>query len=141
MLAMSYLPTVLIISLLGLVVAYILYLNIKKQDSGSEKMQKISANIHLGAMTFLKAEYQRLALFVFVVAFLLLIGFSWKVAFSFILGAFCSALAGFIGMKAATRSNSRTTWAAKESGIAKALLVAFNGKFIFICDFRLFNGS
>ena len=122
-----YLPAVLLASLLGLVVAFILYRNIKKQDSGSEKMQKISENIHLGAMTFLKAEYQRLAFFVVLVAVLLFFGFSWKVSFAFILGAFCSALAGFIGMKAATRSNSRTTQAAKEYGIAKALLIAFNG--------------
>ena len=123
----SYLPLILAISLLGLVVAFFLYLNIKSQDSGTEKMQKISANIHLGAMTFLKAEYQRLALFVLFVAAFLFVGFSWKVSIAFILGAFCSALAGFIGMKAATRSNSRTTQAAKESGIQKALLIAFNG--------------
>lgn len=127
MLAMSYFPLVLIIGLLGLAVAFFLYHNIKKQDSGSEKMQKISSAIHLGAMTFLKAEYQRLALFVAVVAALLFAGFSWKVSLSFVLGAFCSALAGFIGMKAATQSNSRTTQAAKENGIAKALLIAFNG--------------
>ena len=127
MVAMSYLPVVLIVSLLGLVVAFILYHNIKRQDSGSEKMQKISEDIHLGAMTFLKAEYQRLAIFVAIAALLLFFIFSWKVSFAFILGAFCSALAGFIGMKAATRSNSRTTQAAKESGSAKALLIAFNG--------------
>ena len=127
MLIMSYLSTVLFVSLLGLVVAFFLYLNIKRQDSGSEKMQKISDNIHLGAMTFLRAKYYRLAIFVAVVAVFLFFGFSWKVSSAFILGAFCSALAGFIGMKSATRSNSRTTQAAKESGIAKALLIAFNG--------------
>ena len=127
MFIIAYLPVVLIASLLGLLVAFILYRNIKTQDSGSEKMQKISENIHLGAMTFLKAEYNRLGLFVAIVAIFLFFGFSWKVSLSFILGAFCSALAGFIGMKSATRSNSRTTQAAKESGIAKALLIAFNG--------------
>ena len=114
-------------SLIGLGLAYLLYLNIKKQSAGSEKMEKIAESIHLGAMTFLKAEYSRLAIFVLLVAVLLFFGFSWKVSFAFFLGAFCSALAGFIGMKSATRANVRTAQAAKEEGIGKALLVAFNG--------------
>ena len=113
-------------SLIGLILAYLLYLNIKKQSAGSEKMEKISEKIHSGAMTFLKAEYSRLAVFVVFVAVLLFFGFSWKVSFAFFLGAACSALAGFIGMKAATRGNVRTTQAAKEKGIGQALLVAFN---------------
>ena len=127
MFTLLYLPIVLIISGLGLAIAFFLYLNIKKQDAGTEKMQKISENIHLGAMTFLKAEYNRLAFFVALVALLLVFGFSWTVGLSFVLGACCSALAGFIGMKAATRSNSRTTQAAQKVGISKALLIAFNG--------------
>ena len=114
-------------SFTGLGLAYLLYLNVKKQPAGSEKMKKIAENIHLGAMTFLKAEYSRLAIFVLFVAGLLFFGFSWKVSFAFFLGAICSALAGFIGMKAATRGNVRTAQAAKEKGINKALLVAFNG--------------
>ena len=118
---------ILLASCMGLSLAYWLYSNIKKQPAGSEKMQKIAENIHLGAMTFLKAEYFRLAIFVSLVALVLFFGFSWKVSFSFFLGAICSALAGFIGMKAATRGNVRTAQAAKEKGIGKALLVAFNG--------------
>ena len=126
----GYIQNVLIILLssgLGLGLAYWLYFNIKQQSAGSEKMQKIAENIHLGAMTFLKAEYFRLSIFVFFVALVLFFGFSWKVSFSFFLGATCSALAGFIGMKAATRGNVRTAQAAKEKGIGKALLMAFNG--------------
>lgn len=120
-------PFILIIGFLGLAFAYFLYLNIKKQSSGSEKMQDISEKIHLGAMTFLKAEYSRLAVFVVVVAIALFFGISKLTSASFVLGALCSSLAGFIGMKAATRGNVRTAQAAKESGLGKALLIAFNG--------------
>ena len=118
---------ILLTGLSGLALAYFLYHNIKKQSAGSEKMQKIAESIHLGAMTFLKAEYSRLAVFVGVIAVLLFFGFSWKVSMAFILGAACSSLAGLIGMKSATHANSRTAQAAKETGIAKALLTAFNG--------------
>ena len=112
---------------IGLILAYLLYDNVKKQSVGSDKMKSIADQIHLGAMTFLKAEYSRLAVFVCCVAVLLFFGFSWAVSFAFILGASCSALAGFIGMKSATRGNVRTAQAAKEKGIGKALLIAFNG--------------
>ena len=118
---------ILLVSALGLGFAYYLYYGIKKQSVGSEKMDKIAENIHLGAMTFLKAEYSRLAIFVAVISLALFFGFAWNVAFAFFLGALCSASAGFIGMKAATRGNVRTAQAAKEKGIAKALLIAFNG--------------
>ena len=122
----NLLPVVLC-GLAGLTMAYFLYLNIKKQSSGSEKMKKIAESIHLGAMTFLRAEYSRLAIFVLCVAGLLFFSFSWTVSFAFCLGAGCSALAGFIGMKAATRGNVRTAQAAKDKGIGQALLIAFNG--------------
>ena len=113
--------------LLGLGFAYLLYHSTKKQSVGSSKMNSIAESIHQGAMTFLKAEYSRLGIFVALVTVLLFFGFSWKVGFSFFLGAVCSALAGFIGMKSATRANVRTAQAAKESGVSKALLLAFNG--------------
>ncbi|MDE0092816.1 MAG: sodium/proton-translocating pyrophosphatase, partial [Oligoflexia bacterium] len=112
---------------IGLGFAYFLYYNIKKQPVGSEKMKTISESIHLGAMTFLQAEYSRLAVFVALITGLLFFGFAWNVAFAFLLGALCSASAGFIGMKSATRGNVRTAQAAKQEGIAKALLIAFNG--------------
>lgn len=102
-----------------------------KQDAGSEKMAKISKNISEGAMAFLKAEYRVLAIFVVVVA--LILGFSadpgrsssW-IALSFVAGALCSGLAGFIGMRAATRANVRTTQGAR-SGLNRGLEIAFAG--------------
>ena len=95
-------------------------------------MIRIAGYIYEGAMAFLKAEYRILAYFVAVVAILLAIqGYasaesSILVAFSFICGAFCSALAGFIGMKAATKANVRTANAARKS-LNSALAVAFAG--------------
>jgi len=104
---------------------------VSKQDVGTEKMAKIAKHISDGAMSFLKAEYRILAIFVVIVAALLAWSgmtetSSWLVAVSFILGAICSALAGFIGMKVATKANVRTTAAARTS-LGKALEVAFAG--------------
>jgi len=90
-----------------------------RQEVGSDKMARIAKNISDGAMAFLKAEYKVLAIFVIVVAALMGWGGSVTngshpiVAVSFILGAICSGLAGFIGMKVATKANVRTTNAAR----------------------------
>ena len=105
---------------------------INKQDQGTEKMEQIGANISEGAMSFLKAEYRVLGIFVFIVAILL--GFanqgnensSSLVALSFIIGALASGLAGFLGMRVATKANNRTTNAAR-TGLAPALNIAFTG--------------
>ena len=105
---------------------------VSKQEVGTEKMAIIAKNIADGAMAFLKAEYRVLAIFVVCVAILLGISganaedSSWLVAVSFILGAICSALAGFIGMRVATKANVRTTNAARNS-LGRALEVAFSG--------------
>ena len=105
---------------------------VSKQDQGNEKMTRIAKNISDGAMSFLKAEYKVLAIFVVSVAVLLYFKgdnddtSSGFVALSFVVGAICSALAGFVGMKAATKANVRTTQAARTS-IGKALEVAFSG--------------
>lgn len=105
---------------------------VNKQDPGSDQMKKIAKNIADGAMAFLKAEYSVLAIFVVVIAGLLLYsgtiseGSHPLIAVSFILGAICSGLAGFIGMQVATRANVRTSQAAKTS-LGKALEVAFAG--------------
>lgn len=102
------------------------------QDAGNDKMKRIAASISEGAMAFLKAEYRILSIFVLLVAVLLFIsGVSSEndsplVAVSFIVGAFCSGLAGFIGMRVATKANVRTTNAARES-LGKALEIAFSG--------------
>ena len=104
---------------------------IEAQDEGTDRMKSIGASIADGAMAFLKAEYRVLAIFVAIVACLL--GFSaysqgdsWLVSISFLVGALASGLAGFLGMKVATKANNRTTNAA-QSGLAKALNVAFTG--------------
>ena len=103
-----------------------------KQDQGDDKMKNIAKNIADGAMSFLKAEYKILSVFVVAVAILLYFkgnaeeGSNGVVAISFIVGAICSALAGFIGMKVATKANVRTTHAARTS-LGKALEVAFAG--------------
>ncbi|MBT3299648.1 MAG: sodium-translocating pyrophosphatase [Candidatus Marinimicrobia bacterium] len=105
---------------------------INKQDEGTDRMKKIGASIADGAMAFLKAEYRILAVFVIAVAILL--GFanagrsdsSILISLSFIVGAIASGLAGFLGMKVATKANTRTTHAAR-TGLASALHVAFTG--------------
>ena len=103
-----------------------------KQEVGTAKMGAIANHIADGAMAFLKAEYRVLIIFVAIVAVLLgwsgatTEGSSSLVALSFILGAICSALAGFIGMRVATKANVRTTNAARTS-LGKALEVAFAG--------------
>mgnify|MGYP001291424263 FL=1 len=105
---------------------------VSKQPVGDEKMSNIAKNIAEGAMSFLKAEYKILSVFVIAVAVLLVFkgnseeGSNSMVAVSFVVGAICSALAGFIGMKVATKANVRTTNAARSS-LAKALEVAFAG--------------
>lgn len=104
---------------------------VANQEVGTEKMAKIAKSISDGAMAFLKAEYKVLAVFVIAVAILMGIGGTAEgssplVALSFVLGAFASALAGFIGMKVATKANVRTTNAARSS-LGKALEVAFAG--------------
>ena len=104
---------------------------VAKQDAGSDKMKKIASHISEGAMAFLKAEYKILAIFVVCVALLLAFtadseGSHPLVGLSFVLGAFCSALAGFIGMRVATKANVRTTNAARTS-LGRALEVAFAG--------------
>ena len=105
---------------------------VSKQDEGDDKMKRIAKNIADGAMSFLKAEYKLLSIFVITVAVLLYfkgendVDSTGMVAVSFIVGAICSALAGFIGMKVATKANVRTTQAARTS-LAKGLEVAFSG--------------
>ena len=105
---------------------------IDRQDPGTEVMQEIAGHIFEGARAFLRREYRVLSVFVLAVAVLLaaansgLDSSSWLIAVSFVTGAFCSALAGFIGMTVATRANVRTTHAAR-TGLGEALNVAFSG--------------
>jgi len=114
-----------LLGILGIVMAGLIYLYIMKQPVGTELMREISDMIHEGAMTFLRREYRIVAVIVFVVAILLAIFIGMWTGIAFIFGACCSALAGFFGMKAATRGNVRTSAAANQFGQDKALVVAF----------------
>lgn len=121
-----------IIGAIGLLIMALKSAWISKQDAGDAKMQELAGYIAKGAMAFLKAEWKILTYFVIIAAILL----AWSgtlvdtsspvIAISFIIGAFLSALAGYIGMNVATKANVRTTQAAKTS-LAKALKVSFTG--------------
>ncbi len=121
-----------IAGLIGLLYTFVRSQWVAKQDVGDDRMAGIAKNIAEGAMAFLKAEYRVLGIFVIAVAALLAFkGASeeqsnYWVALSFIVGAICSALAGYIGMRVATKANVRTTQAARTS-LGKALEVAFAG--------------
>ncbi len=121
-----------VIAILGFIYIYWKSGWVNKQDIGNEKMATIAKHISDGAMAFLKAEYKILAIFVAAVAVLLFVKSTNEltsngyVVISFISGAFLSGLAGFIGMRIATKANVRTTQAAVTS-LNKALEVAFNG--------------
>jgi len=112
---------------LGLISAFLLYKIIIRHSIGEGKAIAIAEAIHLGAMVFLKREYSILLAFILVVAALLAASLGGKTTISFLLGAGCSALAGYFGMFAATKANIRTTVAAHKKGAAAALTIAFYG--------------
>jgi K(+)-stimulated pyrophosphate-energized sodium pump len=116
--------------ILALVFAFWKLRWVEAQSQGNDEIAKIAGHIRNGAMAFLNREYRVLGIFVAVVAVLLFLAYNSKgqgiIALAFVLGAFCSGLAGFIGMWAATASNSRTTNAARTS-LNDALIVAFSG--------------
>jgi len=113
------------LGILSLIIAWLIYGYVKKQPNGNKLMQELEEAIHSGAMAFLKREYSTLLIFIAVVFILLGWGISWKTAIAFVTGAFCSMLAGFSGMTAATRGNSRTAQAANKSGQAGALNISY----------------
>jgi K(+)-stimulated pyrophosphate-energized sodium pump len=115
------------LGLVGLIVALVLYGYIRRQPAGSEIMRGIAAQIETGAMAFLRREYSVLAIFVLIVGALLWLAIGQWTAFAFLAGAISSMGAGFIGMKAATKANVRTSEAARSSGQGLALRMAFNG--------------
>ncbi len=117
-----------ILGVVGLVVAFVIYSLIQKYSGGSGKTAKIAADIHDGAMVFMRREYSILFGFLVVITILLYIGFeSWHTSAAFVVGALSSAIAGYIGMLTATKANVRTTVAAAEKGASEALTVAFYG--------------
>lgn len=101
--------------------------SINKVAPGNDRMKEIASYIEEGAMAFLSREYKTLAIFVIALFIILAIGINPWTAVSFLIGAVFSALAGFFGMKVATKANVRTASAAKEGGMNKALSVAFSG--------------
>jgi K(+)-stimulated pyrophosphate-energized sodium pump len=115
--------------LVGLGAAFGLYVYVGRQSAGNEVMVGLAAQIHEGAMAFLRREYSVLAIFVVIVTLLLGIapGLGWMVSAAYVSGAVSSVLAGFFGMSAATKANVRTAAAAKEEGQGKALRVSFFG--------------
>jgi K(+)-stimulated pyrophosphate-energized sodium pump len=118
--------------IVGLLYTLVKFMWVAKQDAGTDRMKEISNYIAEGAMAFLKAEYKVLTYFVIIAALLLgVMGYSneashWSIAVAFVIGAVFSALAGYIGMKVATKANVRTAQAARTS-LAKALNVSFTG--------------
>ena len=111
---------------IGLIVAFCLAAWIKKADEGTDRMKEIAGYIREGAMAFLAREYKTMVIVIAVL--FLLIGFglqSWTTAILYVCGALLSVLAGFFGMKVATLGNVRTANAARESGMDKALKIAF----------------
>ncbi len=127
---MIYMPIVL--ALLGLAYMLVKKSWVMKQDAGDGKMKEISDHIYEGALAFLNAEYRLLAIFVVIVSILLAIvslvvpTTHWLIVIAFIFGAVFSAFAGNIGMKIATKTNVRTTQAAKTS-LPNALKISFGG--------------
>ncbi|WP_028319976.1 sodium-translocating pyrophosphatase [Desulfatiglans anilini] len=113
------------LGILSLIIAFLIYGYVKKQPNGSKLMQELEAMIHEGAMAFLKREYSVLVVFIAIVFILLGWGINWQTGIAFLTGAACSIMAGYAGMTAATRGNSRTAEAANKHGQAKALNVSY----------------
>ena len=115
-----------IAAVIGLIVAFCLAAWIKKADEGTDRMKEIAGYIREGAMAFLKREYKTMVIVIVVLFLLIGIGLkSWTTAILYVCGALLSVLAGFFGMKVATLGNVRTANAARESGMDKALKIAF----------------
>jgi K(+)-stimulated pyrophosphate-energized sodium pump len=121
-----------VMGVVGLLYTFIKFAWVTKQEAGTPRMNEIATYIAEGAMAFLKAEWKILSYFVIIAAVLLAFMGSrnpnshWSIAVSFIIGAFFSALAGYIGMRIATKANVRTAQAARTS-LSKALAVSFTG--------------
>ncbi|MDO4554307.1 MAG: sodium-translocating pyrophosphatase [Lachnospiraceae bacterium] len=112
----------------ALLFAVYLTSKVTKQDEGTDRMKEIAAFIHEGAQAFLMAEYKILVVFVLVLFVLIRVGIgSWVTAGCFLIGAAFSTVAGYCGMNVATKANVRTAAAAKDSGMNRALSVAFSG--------------
>lgn len=124
----NYMYLVPVAAVIALLFAAYLAAKVSRQDAGTERMKEIAGAIADGARAFLTAEYK--ILIVFVVVLFVLIGLgvgNWVTAVCFVVGALFSTIAGYCGMTVATKANVRTANAAKESGMNKALSIAFSG--------------
>jgi len=118
----SYFPV--IVAVLSGIVAWLIFVDVKKKPEGTDTMKKLAFMIRSGAMTYLRTQYRILGIFVVLVAVLLFFGVNRATSLAFIAGAVFSMIAGIAGMKAATMGNVRTTNAARNN-ISEALAVAF----------------
>lgn len=118
-----------VVGLLGLSAAVFYAIKVNKVDEGNGRMKEIASFIREGAMAFLRREYKMLVIFMAILFAVLCVtpGLGWQVAVCFLVGAVFSVLAGFFGMRVATRANVRTANAASKNGMNKALSVAFSG--------------
>ena len=124
---LNLIPYSFIFGFLGLFLAILLYFLIKRYPKGTEIMNEIAEAVHSGAMTFLRREYSYISIFVIVLFIILWKLFSIYTSLAFFTGATCSMLAGFIGLKASTRSAVRSTQGAIKGGTPAALTIAFQG--------------
>lgn len=124
---MNYIYFTPLAGIAALVFAYILANKINKVDVGTDRMREISTYIQEGSMAFLMREYKTLVVFISILFVVLGLGINWLTAVCFLIGAAFSTLAGFFGMKVATKANVRTANAAREGGMNKALSIAFSG--------------
>ena len=122
---LTYIPP--LFGVLGLICAFVIYLSLTRYPPGEDKVQKIGDAIHEGAMVFMRREYSMLGMFALVLVLLLYFFLGTNTAIAFVVGAMASAIAGWLGMFAATKANVRTTTAAHTKGAAEALSVAFFG--------------
>ena len=116
-----------LLGLVGLVTAFIIFRLVLSYSEGNAEVKRIGDLIHSGAMKFMRTEYVYLLIFVLVLTVLVYFALNWQTAVAVVVGASSSALAGFIGMYAATKSNTRTAAAAQDKGAAIALSISFYG--------------
>lgn len=122
---MAYLAV--LVGICGFAAALMIYQRIKQEPEGNDLMIEIASNIRKGAMAFLSREYRALGVFIVVVFLLIWLGMGIQTAIAFLGGALCSMTCGFIGMKAATHANVRTSEAARAHGQGPALNISYNG--------------
>ena len=116
-----------VLGVIALLFAAILTRKVSKQDAGTDRMKEIASFIHEGAQAFLVSEYKILVIFVAVLFIAIGFGIGWTTSIAFLIGALFSTIAGYCGMNVATKANVRTAAAAKDSGMNKALSIAFSG--------------